>query len=112
MQRLDDWNGRDGSPDGTHALVELVLDLVGADDGPVGAVVEHFLVRLLRTRRRLKSKTFISAERAGGQQMDLFIIHGRRRRLYACSGQEQKHVDSTMPFGPISVEGRGRDSQV
>ena len=47
MQRIDDRHGRDRAPDGSHALVELVLDLVRADDGPVGAVVQHLLVGLL-----------------------------------------------------------------
>ena len=104
MQRLDDWNGCDGSPDGAHALVELVLDLVGADDGPVGAVVEHFFVRLLRTRRRLKSKTFISAERAGAANGPLHYSCAAVLRMQA----RAKHVDSSrMPFGPISVEERG-----
>ena len=68
MQRLDHWNGGDGRPNGPHALVELVFDLVGANDGPIGTVVEHFFVRLLRTRGRLKSKTSISRSAEKGSE--------------------------------------------
>ncbi len=37
-----------------HALVEGVLRLVGADDGPAGPIVDHLLAGVLRTGRRLK----------------------------------------------------------
>ena len=45
---MDDRDRSDRVSNWTHALEELVLDLVGADDRPVGAVVQHLLVRLLR----------------------------------------------------------------
>ena len=51
---MDDGHGRDGSAHRSHALVELVLGLVRADDRPRRAVVDHLLVGLLRTRRRLE----------------------------------------------------------
>ena len=50
MEGVHDGHGGDGGTDGAHALVELVLDLVGADDGPVGAVVQHLLIGLFGTR--------------------------------------------------------------
>ena len=53
MKRVDDRDRRDRVSNRAHALEELVLDLVGADDGPVRAVVQHLAVGLLRTRSRL-----------------------------------------------------------
>ena len=50
MKRVNDGDRRDRVSNRAHALEELVLDLVGADDGPVGAVVQHLAVRLLRAR--------------------------------------------------------------
>ena len=48
MKRVNDGDRRDRVSNRAHSLEELVLDLVGADDGPVGAVVQHLAVRLLR----------------------------------------------------------------
>ena len=54
VERVDDGDRGDRVPDGAHPLVERVLHLVRRDDRPVGAVVQHLLVRLLRARRRLR----------------------------------------------------------
>ena len=42
------------APHRPHPLEERVLLLVRRDDRPVGAVVQHLLIRLLRARRRLR----------------------------------------------------------
>ena len=54
MQTIDDRYGRDWGLDGAHALVEGILGFIRADNCPRGTVVDHLLVRLLRTGRRLK----------------------------------------------------------
>ena len=55
MERVDDWDGRDGRADRSHAFVKLVLGLVCADDGPCGTIVDHLLVGFFRARRCLKT---------------------------------------------------------
>ena len=101
MKRRYHGNGGDWSPHGSHALVELVLDLVGTDDGPIGAVVEHFFVGLLRTRRRLKSKAIISSAEGGERRTangPLHYSYAVADPAHARSGWiEQKHVDRMPP---------------
>ena len=55
VERVDDWDGRDGRADRSHAFVKLVLGLVCADDGPCGTIVDHLLVGFFRARRCLKT---------------------------------------------------------
>ena len=45
---------RDRRSDRPHALVELIFDFVGTNNGPVGTVIEHLLIWLFRTRCGLK----------------------------------------------------------
>lgn len=75
MERVDDGDGGDGTADGSHALVELVLGLVGADDGPGGSVVDHFLVGLLGARRRLELDDALLAE-AQVHPLRVFHVEG------------------------------------
>ena len=49
IKGVDEGHGRDRAPDGSHPLVERVLNLVRGDYRPVGAVVQHLLIRLLGT---------------------------------------------------------------
>ena len=69
---MDDRNGRDWIADGPHSLVKLVLGLVGAYDGPGGSVVDHFLIGLLGTRRRLELDDALLAE---AQVHALRVLH-------------------------------------
>lgn len=54
VQAVDQRYRRHRRPYRAHTLEELVLRLVGADDRPAGAVVDHLLVRFLRARRSLE----------------------------------------------------------
>lgn len=54
MQRMHDRNGRNRRPDRSHPFVELILGLVRRNNRPTRPVVNHLLIRLLRTRRRLE----------------------------------------------------------
>jgi len=55
VERVDDWDGRDGRADRSHAFVKLVLGFVGADDGPCSTIVDHLLVGFFRARSSLSN---------------------------------------------------------
>jgi hypothetical protein len=54
VQAVHDGDGSDRRPHGAHAFVELVLGLVGGDDGPARAVVDHLFVGLFGARSGLE----------------------------------------------------------
>ena len=53
LQAVHHGDGGDGLGHGAHALVEGVLGLVSADDGPGRSVVDHLFVGLFGTGRSL-----------------------------------------------------------
>lgn len=54
MQTVHDGHRCDRWPDRPHALIELILGLIGGYDGPTGAIIDHLLVRLFGTWGRLE----------------------------------------------------------
>ena len=65
LQAVHHGDGGDGLGHGAHALIEGVLGLVCADDGPGRPVVDHLFVGLFGTWRSLQTEVKYKLDKCG-----------------------------------------------